>query len=732
MSEIDELTGWLRERSAEEIAGLLDQRPHLVGYGPVPRDLPGLARRLADDRYSYELLHEINKPEQDLLSAAARLTRDPGRYGYPYPVSRPLDVAKLLAAVGNGAAARTVLESLRGKLLLLPAGPDHVRVPGLIRQSFVTHEYVPTTLDRALTSSFNKAPVMTIAEHLDIDSTTRIEAQRRIVAMLSDPAQVRALIASAPDDARQMLGKLLSEQALLGTFCFESKAGRYSFRKAGSGDPDTDWLALRGLLVPAGPDRAEVPLEVARILGRPDGSPFSPEQPRPATVPVPADRMRGEAQTAAATAVSRVGLLLRTLADEPALLRKTGGLAVRETRRLAKTMGVDEHETRLWIDLCEAAALLGVQTSRKKADAPRLLPTPLYDDWLRRTPGERMAPIVAAWGTIRDIITWWPENGENPVALAGAQDPCAVGLRGSVLRSLGALPEGTGLSPEAGSRDLPEAAAWHRPMCVREYGAERVWATELEAQLLAVSALGSLTEVGRVLLELLDPARATGSPGDGDSWLGRLSAALDGLLPPPQTTARFQADLTAIVSGTPTPGVADLLDSVADRESEGQAHIWRFGPASVRRALDGGEDADELLERLTKVSHGALPQPLEYLVRDTARKHGAVRVVRSGCCLRSDDEALVLELSRHRALRTLGLRRIAPTVLISAQPVTATLQALRSAGYSPALESATGVTEVERAAELRAPARPRRPASAHGSRTTPTSLDIARRLLRAR
>jgi hypothetical protein len=733
VNNVDELIDWLKQRSPEQIARLLDERPHLLVYGSVPQNLRDLAQQLLRDHYSYGLLHEIDRPEQELLAAAARLTQDlnSGPYAYAHAVSRPLPVAELLAAVGDDGSARAVLDDLRARLLLLPAGPDHIRVPALIRQTFVVREYAPAPLDRVLSSSFNKAPVMVIAEHLGIGSATRIEAQRRIVAMLSDPDQVRALVSSAPEDAREMLGKLLSERALLGTHSFEWEAGRYSFRDGGSGDPDTDWLARRGLLVLAGRDRAEVPLEVAQILGGPATSLFTPEPPRPATVPVPPDRVRGEAQSAAATAANRIGLLLKTLATEPAMLRKSGGLAVRETRRLAKVLGVDEDETRLWIDLCEAAWLLGIETPKKRADYPRLLPTPAYDDWLTLPPAERLAPVIAAWGRIKDVITWWPEDGENPVALADSRDACAVGLRTSVLHALAALPPGTALSPRTAAAELTEAAAWHRPMCVREYGAERVTATLLEAQLLGVSALGTLTEAGHALLRMLE---AGGTDGSGTSGLGsgsaELSAALDGLLPPPQSTARFQGDLTAIVPGTPTPELASLLDSIADRESEGQAHVWRFGAASVRRGLDGGADAADLLERLAGVAHGVLPQPLEYLLRDTARKHGSIRVVRSACCLRSDDEALVLELSQHRALRKLGLRRIAPTVLISTQPIKSTLAALRLAGYSPALEAATGVTEVERTPEHRAPARRERPASARRGRPAPSSLELAHRFLR--
>lgn len=99
-----------------------------------------------------------------------------------------------------------------------------------------------------------------------------------------------------------------------------------------------------------------------------------------------------------------------------------------------------------------------------------------------------------------------------------------------------------------------------------------------------------------------------------------------------------------------------------------------------------------------------------------------MRVVPAACCIRSDDEALVEELAAHRALRDLGLRVIAPTVLVSSRPPAATLDALRAAGYAPALESDTGTTTVERlpAHRTKAPAPPR---NAHAP------LALAHRLL---
>ncbi|GIH50308.1 Helicase conserved C-terminal domain-containing protein [Microbispora rosea] len=60
------------------------------------------------------------------------------------------------------------------------------------------------------------------------------------------------------------------------------------------------------------------------------------------------------------------------------------------------------------------------------------------------------------------------------------------------------------------------------------------------------------------------------------------------MLPPAQATAFFQADLTAVVRGMPGPDLAELLDDVADRESEGHAVVWRFSGSTVRRAFDRG------------------------------------------------------------------------------------------------------------------------------------------------
>jgi hypothetical protein len=58
--------------------------------------------------------------------------------------------------------------------------------------------------------------------------------------------------------------------------------------------------------------------------------------------------------------------------------------------------------------------------------------------------------------------------------------------------------------------------------------------------------------------------------------------------------------------------------------------------------------------------------------------------------VRSDDEVMVAEIAADRRLRMLGLRTVAPTVLVGSRPLGETLAALRAAGYAPVAEDADG------------------------------------------
>ena len=127
--------------------------------------------------------------------------------------------------------------------------------------------------------------------------------------------------------------------------------------------------------------------------------------------------------------------------------------------------------------------------------------------------------------------------------------------------------------------------------------------------------------------------------------------ALDAALPPPVDHVLLQADLTAVAPGPLTPDLDRELTLAADVESRGGATVFRFTPDSVRRALDAGRTGDDLITWLERASSTPVPQPLRYLVQDTARRYGRIRIGTASCYVRADDESALAELLADRRSR---------------------------------------------------------------------------------
>jgi hypothetical protein len=206
------------------------------------------------------------------------------------------------------------------------------------------------------------------------------------------------------------------------------------------------------------------------------------------------------------------------------------------------------------------------------------------------------------------------------------------------------------------------------------YGANsNAWARAWdEAELLGVIALGCVTELGLALSD--------GPPAD-------LEPVLRPLLPTPTASATFGSDLRVTVLGPPTAALSQLLDACADRESASAASTWRFSAPSVRRALDAGVPAEQLLGDLAAVSEDPLPQPLRYLIGDVHRRYGEMTVVDASCVLTVGDPHRLAEVLADKRLSSLGLVQLDAATLGSARAAPETLALLRKHGYFPASRS---------------------------------------------
>ncbi|AZQ35591.1 DNA-binding protein [Streptomyces cyaneochromogenes] len=222
------------------------------------------------------------------------------------------------------------------------------------------------------------------------------------------------------------------------------------------------------------------------------------------------------------------------------------------------------------------------------------------------------------------------------------------------------------------------------------------------------------------------------SPAEQATATAAAVRLLTPLLPEPLDHVLLQADLTAVAPGPLQRPLAAVLDVLADVESKGGATVYRFTPASVRRALDAGRSASDLHAFLAEHSRTPVPQPLAYLIDDVARKHGHLRVGAASAYVRCDDDAMLNEILADKRAAGLRLRRLAPTVLAAQADPAALLEGLRAMGFAPAAESAEGDVLITRADAHRTPPRTA-PAPVPDGPPTPdaTLLAAAIRAIRA-
>ncbi|PZR54105.1 hypothetical protein DNL40_03975 [Xylanimonas oleitrophica] len=624
----------VRERSDDELVALLRARPDLAS--PSPSTLRSLAAR-ASSRTSVEraLVH-ADTPTLQVLEAVLALEGE-------LPAVGPDDVAAAVGAQDPDAAAavRGLLAAVAEQALVWDAGeagqPDLRPAPGL---GEVLGPYPAGLGPRRDPGS--PAPDLT-----GLDSA----------------------VAALPPGAREVLDALAWGPPA-GVVPPDGTAARRA----------VDALVDAGLLQRAEARTVVLPRDVGLALrdGRTHRDPaLAPPAPRSART-VREDTADAESASAALEAVRLVDVLVTAWEENPPPVLRAGGLGVRDVRRAAQTLDVDEATAAAVVELAAAAGLVA-----DDGDAPAsYVPTTVADAWDEADDADRWAMLAVAWAASRR--TPWlagtrDEKGATRAPLSADLHRAWVPrLRGQVLAALAGMP---GLAPSTG--DVLADLAWRTPRAVPPEPA--VEGLLREAALLGITGAGSLAAPGRALLPVV-----TGEPTADGGAAAALAGALRAVLPAEVDEVLLQGDLTGIVPGRPSRALASLIGRTADVESRGGATTVRFSAASVTRALDLGASADDLLDELGRRSPVPVPQPLEYLVRDTARRHEALRVGTASSYVRAADPAVLAGLAEDPRLASLGLVRLAPTVLATAVPAAELQAALRSRGLLAALEGPDG------------------------------------------
>ncbi|MEO6944439.1 MAG: helicase-associated domain-containing protein, partial [Lacisediminihabitans sp.] len=174
-------------------------------------------------------------------------------------------------------------------------------------------------------------------------------------------------------------------------------------------------------------------------------------------------------------------------------------------------------------------------------------------------------------------------------------------------------------------------------------------------------------------------------------------AAMTALLPTEVEQVYLQHDLSVVAPGPLTPRVDARLRTLADIESRALAFSYRITSSSLNRAMAAGETAESLHSFLESVSLTGIPQPLDYLIAETAERYGLVRAgevldttTEAKSYLRSDDVGLLAAIAVDQNLVALGLVRVSSGRILTRCALDTVFWAVSEARYPVAAEDAEG------------------------------------------
>jgi Helicase conserved C-terminal domain len=619
------LAAWLADLPDTRLVRLLELRPDLAQ--PPPGSIAALAAR-AQARQSVRAATD----DLDFLHLAvldALLVRNADTTAVPF--------AELAATIGGRAPQRAIADAL-----------DDLR-------------------DRAL--AWGEPLIRVVSEAAA--GLPWHPGQVVLASPSTSAADIAARIERLDDTERELLQRLLEG----------SPVGRT--RDAAPGTPPdrpVQHLLAAGLLHRIDDETVILPRKVAQVLrGEPaDPESFCAPPAAPGTRPKKAADADGAAAAAVIDLLHEFDLVISTLGTAPVPELRSGGLGVRDMKRLTKVTGVDDRRLGLILELAHAAGLIASGEPDPEPDAgtgPYWAPTAAADRFAESPIAERWHLLAGTWLDLParpGLIGRRGQDAKPYAALSDSLYSTAAPLdRRLLLGLLADLPHRIGVDADWASTAL----VWRRPRWSSRLQPEPVADLLEEARVLGIVGRGAITSPGRALI-------AQGAAAAISAMAHALPAPVDHFL--------VQADLTVVVPGPLDRGLAQELGSVASLESAGAAMVYRVSEGTIRNALDTGRSAGGLHAFFARHSKTPVPQGLTYLIDDVARRHGRLRVGMASSFVRCEDPALLAQAVATPAAQHLQLRLVAPTVAVAQNPISDVLAVLRSSGLAPAAEDASG------------------------------------------
>ena len=663
------LGSWLAGLPDERLIRLLELRPDLAQ--PPPGSIAALAARAQARQSVRAATDDLDFLRLAVLDALLVLQAD----------SAPVPTAKLLALIGDRAPEADVvgaLEELRQRALVW--GEAAVRVAADAGAALPWHPGQVTLEDTSLTGE-----------------------------------QIAGLIDGLGHAQLEVLEKLLEG----------SPMGRTRDAAPGApADRPVPQLLAMGLLRRIDAETVILPRHVGQVLRGEHPGPLRLTAPDPVVSTTSRDDVDAAAAGAVIDLLRELAVLLQTLGAAPVSELRSGGLGIRDVKRLAKAIGIDEPRLGLILEVAAAAGLIasGMPDPEPAAgDAPYWAPTVATERFSAMSPAERWHLLAGTWLDLPGRPALIGSRGPDAKpygALTDSPYSTAAPLdRRLLLGVLSELPPGAGVDAATASAAL----IWRRPRWARRLQPQPVADLLAESHALGLVGRGAISTPGRALLD---------EAGDPEKALQAMNRAM----PAPIDHFLVQADLTVVVPGPLRRDLADDLATVATVESAGTAMVYRISEQSIRHALDIGKTRDWMHDLFGRHSKTPVPQGLTYLIDDVARRHGQLRIGMAASFVRCEDPTLLAQAVAVVAEK-LQLRALAPTGAVSPAPIAEVLVALRGAGFAPAAEDSSGSIVDVRPRGARVPTpqrrRPYRSAPRPSSETLNAVVSVLRKITAA-
>ena len=553
------------------------------------------------------------------------------------------------------------------------------------------------TLGRRLLSGRSTGFVSTVARHIGLPDHPHSGPHSmvaEVAAALSEPDRVADLLGEAPPKAAELFGRVQAAGGAISRHeLMTTGAIRWSDPAWGEKRKiltPLDWLESRGLLMldPAVTYTGAVVIPAEVQLALRGGRLFAtwPRATPPPLIPL-VEVGTGPAPTGLpgtgdpSKILAEMETLLEEWSQNPPPSLQRGGLGVRELRKTARAVGWPERYLSFLYALGAEAGLIGVD------EEGRVVPTDDASDWAEQPAALRWSILFETW---LSCSLWFETEPEGLVRLDRAQPALWIDrLRRGLVEELACLPEGV----VTDTVRLADRLAWRYPALVDggDNGAELMQRAAEALVWLGTAAVGGEVGTGPgsppTQLCLLEPGR---SAIVEKSWFGTPGPGLAAFAPE-VATCTVGADLNIIVPGPPVHALRSALGRFAELKASSPARIYRLSEASLRRGLDAGLAAADILAVLQHHAPKGIPQNVAYLIEDVGRRHGQLVAGATGLYLRSDDPGLLRTAVGDRRLAAFRPRLLAPTVaVLDGDSVPGLLAALRSAGYFPVAESGGG------------------------------------------